>query len=182
MITDDLQHILQLQKDLWRWPKSRSAVMIGAGFSLNSQALPGVTSRFPTWNQLVSKMFDELYPIQAGITDSEKQYRKERFQSENYLRLASKYEAAFGYARLDKLIREMNPDSDHLPGTLHKKLLELPWNDVFTTNYDTLLERTEVSERIYQTVSNAAELPGTLSPRIFKLHGSFSSMDRVDSR
>ncbi|WP_084596150.1 SIR2 family NAD-dependent protein deacylase [Pseudomonas massiliensis] len=179
MITDDLQHILQLQKDLWRWPKSRSSVMIGAGFSLNSQALPGVTSRFPTWNQLVNKMFDELYPLQAGMTDAEKKNRKERFQSENYLRLASKYEAAFGYARLDKLIRDMNPDNDHLPGTLHKKLLELPWNDVFTTNYDTLLERTEVLERTYQTVSNAAELPGTLSPRIFKLHGSFSRTERL---
>jgi len=61
MITNDLNHILQLQKDLWRWPKSRSAVMVGAGFSLNSKPLPGVTSSFPTWNRLVRKMFDKLW-------------------------------------------------------------------------------------------------------------------------
>lgn len=179
MITNDLNHILQLQKDLWRWPKSRSAVMVGAGFSLNSKPLPGVTSSFPTWNRLVRKMFDELYPLETNISADERKYREEKFQSENYLRLASKYEAAFGYARLDTLIRNLNPDSDHLPGVLHQKLLELPWNDVFTTNYDTLLERTKVLDRTYHTVAHPSELPGALSPRIVKLHGSFTSTHRL---
>jgi len=124
-------------------------------------------------------MFDELYPIEVEASEDEKNYRLQRFQSENYLRLASKYEAAFGYARLDTLIRNMNPDDDHVPGVLHQKLLELPWNDIFTTNYDTLLERTEVLDRTYQTIESFSELPGSLSPRIFKLHGSFSNTDRL---
>jgi len=179
MITNDLNHILQLQKDLWRWPKSRSAVMVGAGFSLNSKPLPGVTSSFPTWNRLVRKMFDELYPLEPSVTEQERKYRDEKFQSENYLRLASKYEAAFGYARLDTLIRNLNPDNDHLPGLLHEKLLELPWNDVFTTNYDTLLERTKILDRTYHTVAHPSELPGALAPRIVKLHGSFTSTHRL---
>lgn len=179
MTTNDLNHILQLQKDLWRWPKSRSAVMIGAGFSLNSKPLPGVASSFPTWNQLVRKMFDELYPLETDISNEEREYRNQKFQSENYLRLASKYEAAFGYARLDALIRNLNPDNDHLPGALHQKLLELPWNDVFTTNYDTLLERTKVLDRTYHTVAHPSELPGALAPRIVKLHGSFTNTHRL---
>ncbi|WP_119736413.1 SIR2 family protein [Pseudomonas sp. Larv2_ips] len=179
MSTNDQLHILQLQKDLWRWPRSRSAVMVGAGFSLNSQPLPGVASRFPTWSELVKKMFDELYPIEANASEDDKNYRTQRFLSENYLRLASKYEAAFGYARLDTLIRKMNPDDDHIPGLLHRKLLALPWNDIFTTNYDTLLERTEDLGRSYQTIASFAELPGSLSPRIFKLHGSFASTGRL---
>lgn len=29
-----------------------------------------------------------------------------------------------------------------VPGELHKQLLKFPWIDVFTTNYDTLLEQT----------------------------------------
>ena len=49
----DLPHLRQLQKDLWQWPASRAGIMVGAGFSLNSEPLPGVTSRFPTWRQLV---------------------------------------------------------------------------------------------------------------------------------
>lgn len=179
MVTNDLLHLLQLQKDLWRWPRSRSALMVGAGFSLNSQPLPGVTSRFPTWSQLVRKMFDELYPIEATASKKDEEYRNQRFQGENYLRLASKYEAAFGYARLDTLIRDMNPDNDHTPGILHSKLLELPWVDVFTTNYDTLLERTDVSDRSYRTIAEFSELPGSLPPRIVKLHGSFTTAKRL---
>src|SRR5207249_2970550 len=52
-------------------------------------------------------------------------------------------------------------------------LLELPWADVFTTNYDTLLERTEVPGRNYQIVSTPNELTTAFAPRIVKLHGSF---------
>jgi len=124
-------------------------------------------------------MFDELYPIEPFHNDHDKKYREEKFQSENYLRLASKYEAAFGYARLDTLIRNLNPDNDHLPGLLHQKLLELPWNDVFTTNYDTLLERTKVLDRTYHTVAHPSELPSALAPRIIKLHGSFTNTHRL---
>ncbi|MDD4349210.1 MAG: SIR2 family protein [Opitutales bacterium] len=53
--------------------------------------------------------------------------------------------------------------------------MKLPWTDVFTTNYDTLLERTEIDERSYQPVVNACELTTAFSPRIIKLHGSLSS-------
>ena len=54
-------------------------------------------------------------------------------------------------------------------------LLELPWVDVFTTNYDTLLERTEIFGQTYQTVTKSSELTAAFAPRIVKLHGSFPS-------
>jgi hypothetical protein len=91
------------------------------------------------------------------------------------LRIASEYEAAFGKARLDALILEMTPDLQYVPSKLHRLLLELPWADVFTTNYDTLLERTEVDGRAYQPVLKASELTTAFTPRIVKLHGSFPS-------
>ena len=46
---------------------------------------------------------------------------------------------------------------------------------MFTTNYDTLLERTEVPGRAYQSVTTVNGLTTAYSPRIIKLHGSFLS-------
>jgi len=172
--TDQI-HLLQLQQDLWQWPTSRAAVMVGAGFSLNAQPLPGVSSKFPTWSQLVRAMFDELYPIEDDPTEESIDSRQKYFAAKNPLRLASEYEAAFERRKLENLIKRQNPDSQHLPGTLHRLLLQLPWKDVFTTNYDTLLERTEISGRSYQCVTSASELTTSFPPRIVKLHGSFPS-------
>ena len=168
----DLLHLLQLQKDLWQWPSSRAAVMVGAGFSLNSTPSPGVNTRFPTWRQLSRSMFDEIYPRLSNETEEE---REERFARSNALRLASEYEAAFDRRKLGSLIRAKIPDSDHQPGDMHSLLLQLPWKDVFTTNYDTLLERTEVPGRAYQPVMTVNDLTSAFSPRIIKLHGSFPS-------
>ena len=168
----DLPHLLQLQEDLWKWPNSRAAVMVGAGFSRNSVPSPGVSTHFPTWNELAKDMFDEIYPRLQKETEEQ---RKERFNRSNALRLASEYKAAFDHQRLESFIRAKIPDTDHQPGELHRLLLQLPWKDVFTTNYDTLLERTEVHERVYQPVIKTNELTTAFSPRIIKLHGSFPS-------
>ncbi len=175
MTFSDQPHLHQLQEDLWQWPSSRAAIMVGAGLSLNTEPLPGVKSRFPTWRQLVWAMFDELYPKKPSETAAEKQARLDHFSGINALRLASEYEAAFGGRKLELLIKTQNPDSEHLPSSLHRLLLQLPWKDVFTTNYDTLLERTQVSGRAYQPVTTANDLTTTFSPRIVKLHGSFPS-------
>ena len=60
------------------------------------------------------------------------------------------------------------------PGEMHRRLLRLPWRDVFTTNWDTLLERTysDIPERSYSILRNTDEIPLAASPRIIKLHGS----------
>ena len=171
----DLPHLRHLQKDLWQWPKSRAAVMVGAGFSLNAEPLPGVKTRFPTWRQLVRAMFEELNPPRTGDPSDSLDPREVRFNNANPLRIASEYEAAFGPRKLDLLIRAQNPDSDHQPGRLHRLLLQLPWADVFTTNYDTLLERTEIPGRTYHPVTKSSELTTAFAPRIIKLHGSFPS-------
>ena len=172
MAFPDLPHLLQLQKDLWRWPGARAAVMVGAGFSLNSTPSPGASTHFPTWRQLSRSMFDEIYPRLPNETEEQ---REERFAHSNALRLASEYEAAFGRSKLESLIRSKIPDSDHQPGDMHRLLLQLPWKDVFTTNYDTLLERAEVPGRAYQAVATVKDLTSAFSPRIIKLHGSFPS-------
>ena len=171
----DLNHFLQLQKYLWEWPSSRASVIIGAGLSLNSKPSPGVRTHFPTWSELARIMFDEIYPPPPDETTEEKKEREKQFNPGSALRLASEYEAAFDRQKLESLLLSVIPDSGHQPGSIHNLLLQLPWKDVFTTNYDTLLERTEVPGRAYQPVTTINDLITARSPRIIKLHGSFSS-------
>ena len=167
----DRNHLIQLRKELWQRPRSRAAVMVGAGFSLNARPSPGIDTGFPTWRKLARAMFDEVYPPgDRAIRD-----REERFNRSNPLRVASEYEAAFKRQKLESFLRAHVPDSGHQPGPMHDLLLQLPWRDVFTTNYDTLLERTEVTERAYQPVTTVEDLTTAIPPRIVKLHGTLPS-------
>ena len=96
---------------------------------------------------------------------------------ENYLRLAQEYKAAFGCSDLHDFLRRLIRDDDHEPDAMHRRLLRLPWRDVFTTNWDTLLERTcsSIAERKYTIVRNKDEIPLGAPPRVVKLHGSLPS-------
>ena len=79
-----------------------------------------------------------------------------------------------GRAALDQFLLDHIPD-DHEPHRLHTQLLELPWSDAFTTNWDTLLERAsdELSPNLrYSCVYSKADLSHADAPRIIKLHGS----------
>jgi tetratricopeptide (TPR) repeat protein len=93
------------------------------------------------------------------------------------LRAASDFEHTFGRPALDDFLLQNLPDAQFLPGDLHHSLMSLPWSDVFTTNYDTLLERTcsTVIDRRYDVVVSDKDIPGSMKPRIVKLHGSFPS-------
>ena len=74
--------------------------------------------------------------------------------------LAHEIEAAFGRPALNQMLRDAIPDLQHEPSPLHVKLLDLPWSDVFTTNYDTLLERacrSVISQR-YDVIVNPEDL------------------------
>lgn len=144
--------------------------MVGAGVSMNARPLPGVATTFPTWEKLAKHMWRDLYPRTENAPRTKAGKRGARPSPE---RIASEYEAAFHRKGLEDLIRKLVPDRDYEPGELHEKLLRLPWRDVFTTNYDTLLESTSVRDRSYHPVTAAAELTRANPPRIIKLHGSF---------
>ena len=171
----DYNNLIKLQKHMLRRPNLQPAVMVGAGMSLNSEPLPGIDSSFPTWKELSRLMFDEIYPLSHDASRREREDREARFHRSNALRIASEYEAAFSPGELNSFILESIPDNDHQPGVAHELLKTLPWKDIFTTNFDTLLERTYVPEKPYRTVQKVNELTGTESPRIIKLHGSYST-------
>ncbi len=136
--------------------------MVGAGFSKNAG------DDFPDWNELGDLFYQEAH---GGKPDPVKQ------KYLNVLRLAEEVESASDRPALEELLRSTIPDRNSEPSSLHVELLELPWTDVFTTNYDTLLERAsaQVVTRRYEPVVNKENIPYATKPRIVKLHGRFSS-------
>jgi len=162
----DQIYIEQLRQRLWaNRGLGRAAVMVGAGFSRNAAAVSPATPAFPLWYELAQAMTADLYPSIGNNSNKDA------------LRLATEYESVFGSDALNSLITRTIPDANYKPDLLHQMLLSLPWSDVFTTNYDTLLERTlpEIHDRKYEVVLTPADLPARVKPRIVKLHGSFPS-------
>ena len=147
--------------------------MVGSGFSRNAVSTRPDAAAPPTWRELTREIFDRLYPPSHG--GSREPSAAEASASEGFPKLAQEYEAAFGRSDLHRFLQNAVRDDDFAPGDMHRRLLRLPWCDVFTTNWDTLLERTRalVAERKYGVVRNKDEIPLAGRPRIVKLHGSF---------
>lgn len=153
----------------------RAAVLVGSGFSRNAEPVAAGVGAFPLWSDLTSRMFDGLHP--SGLLGpGEHEDNKVRYVSSvGAARLADEYSTYRGRSALDELLLEAVPDGRYRPGLLHRMLLTLPWADVFTTNWDTLLERAadRVYDRSYGVVLDASDIPVQEQPRIVKLHGSF---------
>ena len=173
MIFPDQSHINRVREALWRSPKGCASVMIGAGFSRNARKEKPNVNDFPMWSDIVKLLCEKLYP---QIDENQyKQVMADVSGISGFLRLAQEYEAAFGRKALHDFIQEIVPDENFVPDDIHIQLLSLPWRDVFTTNWDTLLERALplVLNRAYRVIRTPDEIPASAKPRIIKLHGSF---------
>lgn len=140
-----------------------AAVMVGAGFSRSAASTGDARRKLPVWSDLAEILADAL---------------KADHQADP-LRLAEEYCASFGKQALyDLLKREVN-DAAWTPGELHRRLLELPWSEVLTTNWDTLLERASVDlhQPVYGIVGRQEDLSSAKSPRIVKLHGTVNTTE-----
>ena len=145
--------------------EGKAAAMVGAGFSKNAR-MPEA-AEMKDWNALGVDFYRRLY---GEPTDYDL-----RFQ--NPINLATQVEASFGRHELDDMIQRSLPDDIIVPSRLHVDLLNLGWHDIFTTNYDTLLERACLdADHPYNFVYNKDTLLYSLSPRIIKLHGSFPNI------
>ena len=165
----DYPALQQLARALWHNGSVRgAAVMVGAGFSKNADCAGRDTPSPPSWRELLEDMARQLYP-EGAVSDLAAVLA-------NPLRLAEEYKTYFGQAALDDFLRTRLPDRAWQPGPLHYELLNLPWADVLTTNWDTLLERAaERAEDVLETVQHEADLPHARSPRIIKLHGTLGN-------
>ena len=156
-IVDALQH-------------NRAVAMVGSGFSLNAELTGRPGARFLVWNQLATKFYEKL---RGEVPSSGDHYL-------NPMKLAQQVESTFGRPALNDLLMESLPDEEFSPGDIHKAFVSLPWKDIFTTNYDTLLERAIHAAvrdnrcRPYDVVYSPDDLPDCHgAPRLIKLHGSF---------
>ncbi len=173
---NDYAHILlDIRRKLHDQRGSKAAVLIGAGFSRNAIARSGDGKKFPLWDELTRRMAERLYPYPFD----RKRLLERAGATSVALRLAQEFEVAFGRSTLIEFIRDAIRDDEFMPGDLHKELLDLPWADVFTTNYDRLLEVTARSlwKRHYEPVLSVSDLPIARRPRIVKLHGTMPGLD-----
>lgn len=151
----------------------RASLMVGAGFSLNARSL-GPTDSFPTWSRLMEAMISDI--VDADSSQIDELWRLSGSTS-GALRIAQEYVVLHGRSSLNSLLKRLVPDASFAPGPLHIQALQLPWCDIFTTNWDTLLERGAATlyERSYTSVVRVSDIPQTHRPRIVKLHGTFPS-------
>lgn len=157
-------YLLEIAERLWT---GHASIMVGAGFSKNAINKADQLKGMPNWNELGDIFYEKIHGQAPG---NQSKYL-------NALKLADEVQAAFGRSVLDQILKQHIPDKDFEPSDTHIKLLELPWSDVFTTNYDTLLERSceNVISRRYDVVVNQNDIIYSNRPRIIKLHGSFPS-------
>lgn len=161
---DIYPHLEEIANRLW---SNNASVMVGAGFSLNACPAGSLSASFPSWKELGDIFFNKLHGRSPG--------QESRYLS--LLKLAEQVQASFGRPVLDRLLLNEIPDLAFDPSPLHSELLKLPWQDIFTTNYDTLLERARASVTLkhYNVVIRKEDLLYARKPRIVKLHGSFPS-------
>ncbi len=144
-----------------------AAILIGAGFSRSAARHVGGDRKMPLWYEFSERLAEELNPNDKVLRFSDP------------LRIAEEYRAYFGQAALNDRIRSEIDDDVWRVGELYKTLLELPWSEVMTTNWDTLLERAakDIHSPYYTPVTKPSDLTWASSPRIVKLHGTIGTTD-----
>lgn len=138
---------------------------IGAGFSLNAKLPEGKV--MPAWSGLTQILLSEI--------DSKK--------SKNGPDVASVYERRFGRVQLIEKIRQALHSDIAEPGKSHIALIQLPFNTIYTTNFDLLLEDAcGYVRKPYRSLVGELQLPfhgGTLTTNIVKMHGDLRHEEHI---
>lgn len=144
-----------------------AAIMVGAGFSRCAARHVSGDKKIPLWYEFSKKLLAEVNPNDKDLSFSDP------------LRIAEEYRAYFGQAALNDRIRFEIDDDAWRTGDLYPSLLKLPWSEIMTTNWDTLLERAakDVHSPYYTTVTKPSDFTWASSPRIVKLHGTIGMTD-----
>ncbi len=157
--------------------RGKASIFVGAGFSKNANNINvNKSNGFMLWGQLILELAKELFPY---MSDNE---LKVKIAGE-YLYIAQLYKEKFSEETFIEKVAKAIPDAEHLPSDLHKKLFALPWNEVITTNQDTLIERTYNELGIkYGAIINdndIARISRFLNKRIIKLHGTINEPESI---
>lgn len=189
------QHVADLRARLER---DATAVMIflGAGLSFGVGRRLGRgtfetppplhdDSRFPSWPLLIDRMKQELV---ASATDDEEANDIARFMDrEEYLDGAQLYRLLVGEARYNEFLSTQfltQPEDATRLTPSHKALTDLPVSELFTTNYDGLIElayerwdgQLAVSSRPREFLEQQPTRP---EHHLIKLHGTWDEPETI---
>lgn len=140
----------------------KATALVGTGFSLNAKKINKTGKNIPMWQDIGNLLMEEL-SIDKGNNSFV-----------DPIRLSSQYVAYHNENELNNFLIKNIEDDNFIPDDVHNEFVSLDWNDIFTTNYDTLLERaTKNIDKKYTVVTDDKSLPSSPKPRIIKLHGSF---------
>jgi hypothetical protein len=191
------------------------SLLVGSGFSKN------VSPKFPTWDELLSDLTEELYheEIESNflrhieIVPMRNRQRRSKFvlekiksilRREGYLEVVSRYVARKGFAEaIAAYIEERTPyihrAGEHIVLTvngvpenisaerlaLHRIVVQqLPWNNIYTTNYDELLDfcvDPQIIPELQNNIHQINEQIDMLNQRESELLAALSELDRNPS-
>jgi hypothetical protein len=138
---------------------------IGAGFSMNAKLLEGL--RMPDWVTLT-----QILAKDAGnaIDDTP-------------LIIAERYERKFGRVQLIEAIRKALHPNQAKPGSAHSAFADLPFDTVYTTNFDLLIEEAyALNRKPFRSLVGELQLPfhgGQLTTTIIKMHGDLRHEEHI---
>lgn len=138
---------------------------IGAGFSSNAHLPNGL--QMPTWPELT-----EILAKDAKVSpDCDGPF------------VASVYEKKFGHVQLIEAIRKALHADHAESGEAHKAFVELPFDTIYTTNFDLLLEDSySLVRKPFRSLVGELQMPfhgGPLTTSIIKMHGDLRHEEHI---
>ena len=151
--------------------KGCAVAMVGCGFSRNAIRRDPKVPPPVEWDAFARVFASKLLGCEAADNEEVEKYIK----GKTPLMLSHEYESVFGRSSMIDVVKDLIHDENLIPSVLHEKFLKLGWTDVYTTNYDTLLERTieNIPEVPYRVIVNTKQIVGTQQRRLVKLHGTW---------
>ena len=145
--------------------EGRCLPFIGAGFSLNARLPKGL--QMPAWPELTETLANV-----AGVSPDL-----------GGPGVASEFEKKFGHVQLIEAIRKALRIDVAKPGEAHMAFAELPFDTVYTTNFDLLLEEAYASARKpFRSLVGELQMPfhgGRLTTSVVKMHGDLRHEEHI---
>lgn len=143
----------------------RCLPFVGAGFSLNAELPPKL--KMPDWNGLASQLARSA-KLNANLTPPA---------------IAEQYERRFGRVQLIEAVRKALHAERAKPGAAHLSFAMLPFDTVYTTNFDLLLEEAYSARcRPFRSLVGELQMPfhaGQMASNIVKLHGDLRHEEHI---
>lgn len=163
------------------------SVIVGAGFSKNA------SPKFLNWKELLEDMIIEIYgptvrqsleygKVRGGHTEKQfwNNFINQTINEKGYLPIASEYVKRHGYREvIDEYIEARTPlaiesegkfyaelrnnEREEIDLTVHEQLLAVNWNNVYTFNYDNLLDIVGGTEKHKELEKQKNELTGIIA-------------------